>query len=157
MIGDVNFFLYSSDDGDDTDSETTDDGPINCVGEVDIMIADPKDRGKGTGKAVAVAFLHYIFHNLDAVLAEYAHAQDKPQQWIPELKMLMAKIKADNEQSIALFRSLGFTQEGDVNYFGEVKLVLQNFDRIYATKPEGYIELVYAKGDECTTGANALL
>ncbi|KAK0651849.1 GNAT domain-containing protein [Cercophora newfieldiana] len=136
MIGDVNFFLYPYDDDDD-------DTPGLCVGEVDIMIADTQDRGKGIGKAAVVAFLHYIFRNLDSVLAEYAQARDGDGSH-QKLKMLMVKIKADNAQSIALFRGLGFTQEGDVNYFGEVKLVLREFGNITATIPDGYIELRYA-------------
>lgn len=71
------------------------------------------------------------------------------------LKMLMVKIKAANAHSIALFRSLGFVQEGDVNYFGEVKLVLQDFDSLTATVPEGYIELVYGTGTELNKSTSA--
>lgn len=132
MIGDINFFLYP------WDGEPEDDGadasgapPGYCVGEIDIMVASQNDRGKGLGKAAVSTFMHYIWSNRAAILREYQAAAQ------PELKFLMAKIKATNAHSIALFKSLGFEQEGDVNYFGEVKLVLQDLDRL-ATPPDGY-------------------
>lgn len=133
MIGDINFFLYPWDD------EAEDDGadaggthhPSFCVGEIDIMIASQNDRGKGLGKAAVSTFMHYIWSNRAAILREYQAAAQ------PELKFLMAKIKATNAHSIALFKSLGFVQEGDVNYFGEVKLVLHDLDGL-ATPPDGY-------------------
>jgi RimJ/RimL family protein N-acetyltransferase len=146
MVGDVNFFLYPCDDGEDDDEEG------DCVGEVDIMIADVKDRGMGKGKGVVLAFLQYIFRNLEGVLGEYAHAEDGDRKVVPRLKMLMVKIKAENAGSIKLFRSLGFTQEGDVNYFGEVKLVLREFGNIIGTIPEGYLELQYVRGGDDATG-----
>lgn len=132
MIGDINFFLYPwdgepEDDGADTGTAQ----PSHCIGEIDIMIASHNDRGKGLGKAAVSTFLHYIWSNRVAILREY---QATPQ---PELKSLMAKIKATNAHSIALFKSLGFEQDGEVNYFGEVKLVLQDLDGL-ATPPEGY-------------------
>ncbi|KAL2290419.1 hypothetical protein FJTKL_15529 [Diaporthe vaccinii] len=132
MIGDINFFLYPWDD------EAEDDGagangtpPGYCVGEIDIMVASQNDRGKGLGKAAVSTLMHYIWSNRAAILREYQAAAQ------PELKFLMAKIKATNVHSIALFKSLGFEQEGGVNYFGEVKLVLEDLDRL-ATPPDGY-------------------
>lgn len=132
MIGDINFFLYPEDDEPEdgrADADTA--HPSYCVGEIDIMIASQNHRGKGLGKAAVSTFLHYIWSNRAAILREY---QTEAQ---PELKFLMAKIKATNAHSIALFRSLGFEQEGDVNYFGEVKLVLHDLDRL-TTHPDGY-------------------
>ncbi|KAK0626559.1 GNAT domain-containing protein [Immersiella caudata] len=140
MVGDVNFFVYPDDDDDDSED--------GCVGEVDIMIADVKDRGKGIGKGVVMAFLQYIFRNLESVLDEYARAQDGERKGVPKLKMLMVKIKAENMGSIKLFQGLGFSQEGDVNYFGEVKLVLREFGRVIEAIPEGYLELQYARGGD---------
>ena len=141
MVGDVNFFLYpgGEDEGDSED---------DCVGEVDIMIADVKDRAKGMGKGVVMAFLQYIFRNLEGVLGEYAWAQEGERKGAPRLKMLMVKIKAENVGSIKLFQGLGFTQEGDVNYFGEVKMVLREFGNIIEAIPEGYLELQYARGGD---------
>lgn len=130
MIGDINFFLYPWDDEDDT-PDTGVARPKYCVGEIDIMIASQSDRGRGLGKATVSTFMHYIWSNRASILREYqAEAQ-------PELKFLMAKIKATNAHSIALFKGLGFEQEGEVNYFGEVKLVLHDLDRLH-TPPDGY-------------------
>lgn len=133
MIGDINFFLYPGDDDPAEDGAGAGAaGPGSCVGEIDIMIASQDDRGKGLGKAAVSTFMHYIWSNRAAILREYHPAGPQP-----ELKSLMAKIKATNAHSIALFKSLGFEQEGDVNYFGEVKLVLQDLGRL-ATPPDGY-------------------
>ena len=149
MIGDVNFFLYPYEDGNDDDdgnqakgTEPSGSAPEEYVGEVDIMIADAKDRGKGTGRAVVSAFLYYVLHNADGILKEYSTGDGKP---APKLKMLMAKIKQDNSKSIALFKSIGFKQEGDVNYFREVKFVFRDLETLSATIPEGYMELVYQR------------
>ncbi|KAK3308130.1 GNAT domain-containing protein [Chaetomium strumarium] len=142
MVGDVNLFLYpyeEDEDGEQPPSET----PGFCVGEIDIMIADQKHRGKGFGRAAVQAFVQYIFRHLDAVMREYA--EDKDMASPPELKMLMAKINQGNATSIALFESLGFEQEGEVNYFGEVKLVLRRIDGFAANVPEGYAEMVYSR------------
>ncbi|KAK1829666.1 GNAT domain-containing protein [Podospora conica] len=120
MIGDVNLFLYPHEDDEDA-----------YVGEVDIMIAEHRCRGVGLGKAVVALFLTYVHRNVDAILREY-------NQGTAELKTLMAKINKDNAASIALFRSLGFEQEGEANYFGEVKLVMHDwrgrFDTDYQEK-----------------------
>ncbi|KAK3685951.1 GNAT domain-containing protein [Podospora appendiculata] len=154
MIGDVNLFLTPYDEDEDEDE-------AYCVGEVDIMIADAQHRGQGVGRAAVGAFLAYVSRNLDGILAEYSlscsleegrggdHDQAKP-----KLKMLVAKINAGNGKSIALFRSLGFEQEGAVNYFGEVKMVLRADDlrERMSIAPEGYMEVVYrrAEGDDGT-------
>lgn len=136
MIGDINFFLYPSED---------DDAPQgDCVGEVDIMIAGQGDRGKGLGKAAVSTFLHYIWRNRDVVLGEYQSGEGSTtkENEIWRLKVLMAKIKADNVGSIALFKGLGFEQEGDVNYFGEIKMVLKSFDSLEEA-PEGFQVIEY--------------
>ncbi|UNI19621.1 hypothetical protein JDV02_005799 [Purpureocillium takamizusanense] len=50
---------------------------------------------------------------------------DGEQQGAPvRLRGLMAKIKEGNAGSRALFAGLGFTQRGEVNYFGEVTVVM---------------------------------
>lgn len=138
MIGDINFFLYPSDDDDAPDGD--------CVGEVDIMIAGQGDRGKGLGKAAVLTFLHYIWTNRDGILGEYQAGETSlPKGGGGEslrLKVLMAKIKADNVGSIALFKGLGFEQEGDVNYFGEIKMVLKSFDSLDEA-PEGFQVVEY--------------
>lgn len=161
MIGDINFFLYPWDEDDEEDAlgGAGANGRAQqryCTGEVDIMIAGPQDRGRGLGKAAVSTFLYYIWSNLDAILGEYqsqyqsqSQSQSSSQSSSPgraegaprlRLKSLMAKIKATNAHSIALFKGLGFEQEGCVNYFGEVKLVLRDLDRIAA--PPGALRVL---------------
>jgi RimJ/RimL family protein N-acetyltransferase len=141
MVGDVNLFLYPYEDEeeDQLPSET----PEFCAGEVDIMIADQQHRGKGLGRSVVQAFLQYISRHRDGIMQEYAEDKDMPTP--PRLRLLMAKINQGNAKSISLFKSLGFKQEGEVNYFGEVKLVLRQLDQLAAEVPEGYAELVYSR------------
>lgn len=138
MIGDINFFLSPSDDDDAPDGY--------CVGEVDIMIAGQGDRGKGLGKAAVSTFLHYIWTNRNAILREYQSGETSLPKGgeSPRLKVLMAKIKADNVGSIALFKGLGFEQEGDVNYFGEIKMVLKSFNSLQEV-PEGFQVVEYLR------------
>lgn len=156
MVGDINFFLYPWDDDDGDDDKEEQEGEGNavvdatatkesswCVGEVDVMIASREDRGRGLGRAAVSTFLYYIWSNRDAILDEYqsAGSAGRPRR---ELKLLMAKIKATNAPSIALFKSLGFEQKGDVNYFGEVKMVLRDFGSI-EKRPEGFEMLEYVR------------
>ena len=149
-MGDINFFLYP----DDEEPEEAEDGigqtpsrtiPACCIGEVDIMIATAQDRGQGVGKAAVSAFLHYILRNIADILLEYQSAgkgNDGSGEAL-RLKRLMVKIKAENVASIALFKGLGFEQQGEVNYFGEVKMVLDRFDRFVNNTPDSYQELPY--------------
>jgi len=149
MVGDINLFLSPYDDDDD------DQQPANTyIGEVDVMIANAKDQGRGTGKAAVLAFLQYISRNLGRILHEYHHQEKEGQSTTepkPTLSLLMAKINQGNAKSIALFKSLGFEQEGEVNYFGEVKLVLREFTQKFGENtncPVGYRELVYTRAEE---------
>lgn len=150
MIGDINFFLYLWDDEEDEQDGAGASGLVQpsyyCTGEIDIMIAGHNDRGQGLGKAAVSAFLHYIWSNLDAILSEYQSSSPGQVEGAPRsrLKSLMAKIKATNAHSIALFKSLGFEQEGDVNYFGEIKLVLEDLDHL-ASPQEGHRVLDYSR------------
>lgn len=149
MVGDVNLFLYPyEDEGEEGDDEAHPSAtPEFCVGEVDIMIADQQHRSKGLGRAVVQGFLQYVARNLAGITREYAEDKDMASAAAagPGLKLLMAKINQGNEKSLALFKSLGFKQEGEVNYFGEVKLVLRDLDTLAAEVPEGYAELVYSR------------
>ncbi|KAH8887433.1 hypothetical protein GQ53DRAFT_749914 [Thozetella sp. PMI_491] len=158
MVGDINFFLYPDDDevdetADVPPSDTGAPSPRLCIGEVDIMIAEPQDRGRGLGKATVSAFLHYILKNIAGILQEYQLDAETGQngtcsQRPLKLKMLMAKIKAHNAASRALFTRLDFQQEGDVNYFGEVKLTYHDLARLTKDVPEGYAEIVYSRPGE---------
>ncbi|KAI0835375.1 GNAT domain-containing protein [Hypoxylon sp. FL0890] len=145
MVGDINLFLTPWEDPED-DKETN--GEINggtttnnkenqktyCAAEIDIMIADQKHRGKGLGRATVATFLLFIQRNLDGILSEYVEASadagkrgGNSSSSTPVLKELVAKINVGNTGSIALFKSLGFRQRGDVNYFGEIEMVLEGF------------------------------
>lgn len=138
MLGDINFFLYPVDEDDAPDGD--------CVGEVDVMIAGQGDRGKGLGKAAVSTFLHFIWTRRDEILEEYQSGDAGLEAAGKELRLtaLMAKIKADNAGSIALFKGLGFEQAGDVNYFGEVKMVLKDLESMQNV-PEGYEVVRYLR------------
>lgn len=127
MIGDINFFLYPFDDDEDPSicGDTQGSKPRHCVGEVDVMIASKANRGQGVGFGAVCALLLYIHRNRKAILAEYAGAAEPPR-----LKGLLVKIKESNVQSVALFRRVGFVQRGAVNYFGEVEMVLDDFEQV---------------------------
>jgi RimJ/RimL family protein N-acetyltransferase len=118
------------------------------TGEVDVMIADVKDRRKGIGRAAVEAFLFYIVRQSSNILREYAaqgRAREVSDAELPELKALMAKINVHNEGSIALFKSLGFKQQGKANYFGELTLQLKDFKGIVDRVPAGYVEARYTR------------
>ncbi|KAI9149524.1 putative methionine--tRNA ligase [Paramyrothecium foliicola] len=117
MKGDVNFFLhaYQDEDGDEHDGWLT--------GEVDVMIADKAHRGQGLGRASVCALLVYLHQHLGQILQE--HDSGAGTAASSELKGLMVKIQESNVASRALFQKLGFKQQGDVNYFGEVMLALK--------------------------------
>ncbi|KAK4203737.1 putative acetyltransferase [Triangularia verruculosa] len=125
MIGDVNLFLYPCED--DFSSEPAPPIPKEVVGELDIMIACPDHRGNGLGGKVVKAFVGYIWEKREEIMKEYISDKidDGEEVEVPKLKMLMAKIGEGNEQSLRVFRDkLGWEQEGERNYFGELKFVL---------------------------------
>lgn len=133
MIGDVNFFLYPfSDDNDEADHP---DSHSDFVGEVDVMVAEKGHRGQGVGFGAVTALMVYVYRNLDAILEEHQKGADGSygkgdgghDQSPGRLRGLMVKIQQDNEKSIALFKRAGFRQKGEVNYFGEIEMVLDDF------------------------------
>ncbi|ETS76679.1 hypothetical protein PFICI_12066 [Pestalotiopsis fici W106-1] len=125
MVGDINLFLTPWEDDEEQDDEARGSRQRLCVGEVDIMIAAPTDRGRGMGKAAVSTFLWFIKKNMGAILAEYASSLEDG--GVLEIKELLVRINASNEGSKALFKGLGFEQRGEVNYFGEIELVLKDF------------------------------
>ena len=151
MVGDINFFLTPFEEEDDEDANANDnkerstsDVPLYS-GEVDVMIARLEHRRQGFGRAAVTAFLYYILRSKrDAILAEAAGAEgtETSTPSPPQLKQLVVKIQATNAASISLFKSLGFEQKGDVNYFGEVELVRWN---LTTEVPAGYTEKVYQR------------
>lgn len=150
MIGDINFFLYPWEEGDSDQAPADGDGPTRYTGEVDIMIADLKDRGQGLGRATVASFLRYIVQHSTEILREYVSGDEEnqnPGANLVELRLFMAKIKASNKGSIALFKSLGFTQQGGTNYFGEIKMTLDvdDFPKISDYVPEHFVEVEYRR------------
>ncbi|KAH6611418.1 hypothetical protein Trco_001438 [Trichoderma cornu-damae] len=127
MRGDINFFLHVDDeDDDDEDEEATGrrQSLETCLrGEVDVMIAAKEHRGRGAGEAAVRALLAYIRKNLTDIVKEYAQGESLDGDRT-RLAGLMARIKEDNAASRGLFGKLGFRQEGEANYFGEVKMVM---------------------------------
>ncbi|KAL7801583.1 acyl-CoA N-acyltransferase [Trichoderma afarasin] len=125
MKGDINFFLYLADEEEDGDevAQPRESSTIRLTGEVDVMIANTQHRGKGVGEAAVRSILAYIRRNLPEILKEYAQSEKLDVEKV-QLVGLMAKIKQENTGSRALFKKLGFKQEGEANYFGEVKMVM---------------------------------
>lgn len=168
MVGDINLFLtpWENDDENDDDEqhdivtntkskqgsevngtgderEDTDSGAVTyCAGEVDIMIAESSNRGRGMGKGAVSTFLWFIRANMTEILSEYAASIGATGRL--EMKELLARINATNAGSIALFKALGFEQRGEVNYFGEIEMVLKDIaSNAVGGEVEGYHELVY--------------
>jgi hypothetical protein len=158
MVGDINLFLTPWED-DEEEGGAPAPGPAGtpknnyCVGEVDIMIADQANRGRGMGRAAVSAFLWFIRKNASGILVEYGSSiadgeGEQGKEGDPlKFKELLVRIKASNEGSIALFKGLDFEQRGSVNYFGEIEMVLPDLDtdtedgKIRAV--EGYQELSF--------------
>ncbi|XP_014259566.1 N-acetyltransferase 9-like protein [Cimex lectularius] len=92
MIGDANVYLKDSYDG--------------LVGEIGLMIAEPKFRGKGMGREVALLIMRY------AVTAI-------------KVKKFEAIVSLNNENSIKMFNSLNFQEESKSTFFKEITLVRQ--------------------------------
>lgn len=134
MLGDVNLFLYP----DDTEGSEN-----RLFAEVDVMLAEKHHRRNGYGRAAVQALLTFLRRNLRAILAEYtAYTGQKGEV---ELHRLVAKIKDSNEASRSLLGGLGFVQRGEVNYFGEVEMVL-GFGGAFAWEGGGYEEVEYRAG-----------
>lgn len=143
MVGDINFFIYPCDEEDMEESGNL------YQGEVDIMVADQINRSKGFGRAAVMSLLHYVVRHSKAVMDEYLRGA-QPQATAGRLVLVMARINAENVGSIALFRSLGFEQQGEVNYFGEIKMVLpeDHFGKLAEQVPEGYAEVEYRRPEQ---------
>lgn len=113
MIGDVNLFISSSED--EAGSEL-------IIGELELMIAERTDQGRGYGRAAILAFLNYINRHETELLAEF---QASVVNATVRFDHFAAKIGATNSRSVALFESLGFTKTSEVpSYFGEFELRL---------------------------------
>lgn len=119
MIGDVNLFLSpDSDEDEDVKRENS----YALIGEIEIMVAQKEQQGKGMGKEILLAFLWYILHSVAIMMDEY-HVSYRNGKKRSYMKYLRVKINKDNLRSIKLFESVGFVKlSTKPNYFGELEL-----------------------------------
>ncbi|KAL4820519.1 GNAT domain-containing protein [Aspergillus spinulosporus] len=153
MIGDINLFLRVEEDEEDGDEEKNSSNP-QIIGEIELMIAEKKDQGKGFGKAALLAFLTYVLEKETEVLGEFVagDAEAKKVMGKEEVKglkfgALSVKIGQTNERSLKLFEGLGFIKIGDSpNYFGEWELRRKELDiKSENLRVEGYREVAYER------------
>ncbi|KAL5382535.1 hypothetical protein PMIN03_012093 [Paraphaeosphaeria minitans] len=119
MIGDVNLFLNT-----DTEDEGAGDGEgaQALLGEIEIMIANRTQQGKGVGYEILLVFMWYILQTQTLSMKEY-HCSNPNGRKNSTLKYLRAKIDKDNVRSTKLFQGVGFSKVSETpNYFGEIEL-----------------------------------
>ncbi|KAL5382609.1 hypothetical protein DPSP01_006446 [Paraphaeosphaeria sporulosa] len=119
MVGDVNMFL----DPDAEDERAGNgDGAQALIGEIEIMIADRAQQGKGLGCEILLAFMWYILQTRTLGMKEY-HCSNPNGRENSSLRYLRAKIHKDNVRSTKLFEGVGFSKVSETpNYFGEIEL-----------------------------------
>lgn len=116
MVGDVNMFLSLSEQG---NAE-----PV-LMGEIELMIAETTQQGKGYGREALLLFFNYIAQHEQEIVQEYCKLDNATSM---SLHNLSAKINQDNNRSLRLFESLGFKRTSEEpSYFGEFELRLNNF------------------------------
>ncbi|KAL6999938.1 GCN5-related N-acetyltransferase 9 [Sarracenia purpurea var. burkii] len=91
MVGDVNIYMNDLDD--------------SQMAEIEIMIAEPKSRGKGLGKEAVLLMMTFAVENF-------------------AIHIFRAKIGEYNEASLSLFQKLGFKEVSHSQIFKEVTLEL---------------------------------
>ncbi|KAL8473938.1 hypothetical protein ACS0TY_030697 [Phlomoides rotata] len=91
MVGDVNIFMNDPDDPQ--------------IAEVEIMVAEPKSRGKGLAKESVLLMMAFAVKNFG-------------------IHIFRAKINETNEASISLFKKLGFKETSCSEIFKEITLEL---------------------------------
>ncbi|MED6221878.1 hypothetical protein PIB30_059012 [Stylosanthes scabra] len=89
MVGDVNIFMNDLDNP--------------HMAEIEIMIAEPKSRGKGLGKESVLLMMAFSIESLG-------------------INVFRVKIGESNEASLNMFKKLGFVQTSYSNIFHEVTL-----------------------------------
>lgn len=118
MIGDVNMFLNP--DSDDEAGDGDEDQAL--VGEIEIMIADRAQQGKGLGSEIVLAFMWYILQTQALGMEEF-HSSNSNGKKSSRLMYLRAKIDKDNVRSAKVFEGVGFKKVSETpNYFGELEL-----------------------------------
>ncbi|XP_052178246.1 uncharacterized protein LOC127792008 isoform X1 [Diospyros lotus] len=91
MVGDVNIYMNDLDDSE--------------MAEIEIMIAEPKSRGKGLGKEAILMMMRFAIENFS-------------------IHVFRAKIGESNEASLSLFWKMGFKEVSYSEIFKEVTLEL---------------------------------
>ncbi|XP_060620714.2 alpha/beta-tubulin-N-acetyltransferase 9 isoform X2 [Anolis sagrei] len=109
MVGDVNLFL--------TDPEDL------KVGEIEIMIAEPSNRGRGFGKEATLIMMSYGMLHLGLTIFE-------------------AKIGLENEASIGMFKKIHFKELGVNNIFQEVtlRMIVDEQERQWLLEQTSYVD-----------------
>lgn len=126
IIGDVNLFLADEDE-DYNEEEDVLGGPRRIAGEVELMVADRLNQGRGYGRTALLMFLHYVVTHRQQVVA----ARRGTEEGDCELTSLRVKINKDNLKSLKLFEHTGFVKTSQKpNYFGEYELVLDDLDSV---------------------------
>lgn len=98
MVGDVNIYMNDLED--------------LKTGEIEIMIAEPKSRGKGLGKESVLMMMTFAVQNLG-------------------INIFRAKIGESNKASISLFQNLGFKENSYSEIFKEITLELPVPESMY--------------------------
>lgn len=137
MLGDANLFLHLDADcpGADDLNETLE--PM-VIGELELMIAKKHARGHGHGRSAILCLLRYVLTHEEEIIRAFLQDRLPPPPLpspsedmvvasekfspSPSFEYFFVKISSTNLASICLFKSLGFTQFGPVNPFGEVEL-----------------------------------
>ncbi|OJJ02368.1 hypothetical protein ASPVEDRAFT_41870 [Aspergillus versicolor CBS 583.65] len=141
MIGDINLFLRV-DDGDEG-VETP-----KIIGEIELMVAEKKDQGRGFGRAALLAFLRYVLEREGEVVGEFVRGDEGARKALGDVRemkfvALSVKIGQGNERSLKLFESLGFKRVGEEpNYFGEWEL---RRTELRSEEVDGYREVDYTR------------
>ena len=139
-IGDVNLFISTFNfDSDLQEPEHATQVEQNVIGEVELMIAEKSEQGKGYGRAALSLFLGYVLRNQAEILGEYfaaesskseerGHGKNENGEQLRRKERfdhLAVKIGQSNERSIKLFESVGFQKvRKESSYFGEFELRL---------------------------------
>ncbi|KAJ4344433.1 uncharacterized protein N0V89_012175 [Didymosphaeria variabile] len=119
MIGDVNLFLNPDDEDEGPDDGN---GVQKLIGEIEIMIAERTQQGKGIGREVLMTFMWYILQSHTLSMNEY-HSSNPNGKKSSCLNCLRAKVNKDNVRSMRLFEGVGFKKvSATPNYFGEMEL-----------------------------------
>ncbi|KAL4400095.1 N-acetyltransferase [Malassezia pachydermatis] len=128
MAGDVNVFLSERyEDEDDMDA------PSTTWGELEVMIAEPHWRRQGLAREALRMLLHYITTEPPMASDETTHPFPLP------MNRLFARISMDNDPSLALFCTLGFSRVKENAVFEEVEMGLAPGQIIETQAPQAIL------------------